>query len=794
MMAPPARTVIARWLAGGACALALAVPASAQLRAEVFASGFSFPVAFAEDPARPNIHVVAQQNGIVYAMLDGVVVGTFLDLSSVTIGGGESGLLGFAFAPDYATSRRFYVNFTNLNDDNVIARFEHLPGNPLQADPASRFDLVWPDGLSYLDQAFTNHNGGHLAFGPDGYLYIGTGDGGGGNDPFHLAQNPLSLLGKMLRIDVSVPDNDPQGYDVPATNPFVGVPGVLPEIWAFGLRNPWRYSFDDPARGGTGALVIGDVGQGKWEEVDYEPAGAGGRNYGWRLREGAHDNVLSLPPFSLPLTEPIFEYDHNTGHSITGGVVYRGSALGSAYRGRYFFGDFSDSRVWSAGLSINPVTGEATVTDVIEHSAELGAAVFFPSTFATGSDGEIFLVSYAGVVYRIAAGLVTNGNFSSGMSGWTTFATPDPSYLVGGLNGGVFEFYRQQPPPGTQNQAVIFQSTFVPLFAGATIAARFDLGNSSNARKRVSVILGDYDFSDLFVCTFWLEPGAPLRTYEMYTHTNELWDNPTIRFYAATAGSQGGSYRLDNVSLHWVPNGLAARTACVDPFAPAPPGGPSSQTLLINGAFSGGLGPWVLFGQIAAQLVSGVLEFRQGVGTPAGAVLQPTTQPIASRQLLMATFLLGNSSAIRQRVTVLLHDLDFSDMSACTFWLAPGAPLARYNMHTYTTKAWDNATVSFYPANPGSAPWLQLDDVAFHLTPSLATNGTDCIEPGGAGAAALAADRPYATRAMSPVRSPLAPAARRWDPRSTPEHRVPVALPANRGAEERWRRRTPFRP
>ena len=226
-------------------------------------------------------------------------------------------------------------------------------------------------------------------------------DGGSGNDPMHLAQNPRSLLGKMLRVDVSVPDSDPEGYDVPPTNPFVGRPDVLAEIWSFGLRNPWRWNFDDPLRGGTGAMLIGDVGQNSFEEIDFEPARRGGRNYGWRNREGAHPNVTSLPPFSQPLVEPIFEYGRSTGQSITGGYVYRGALLGAGARGRYFFGDFVASRVWSIQLTIAPATGEATATDLAEHTGDLRAAASSPSSFGVDASGELYVVNYTGTVYRL---------------------------------------------------------------------------------------------------------------------------------------------------------------------------------------------------------------------------------------------------------------------------------------------------------------------------------------------------------------------------------------------------------
>ena len=210
----------------------------------------------------------------------------------------------------------------------------------------------------------------------------------------------------MLRIDVNVPDTHPIGYRVPPDNPFVsGAPvAARGEIWSFGLRNPWRYSFDDPARGGSGALLIADVGQNRWEEIDYEPPGRGGRNYGWRNREGAHDNVTSRPPAYLPLIDPIHEYDHNTGRSITGGFVYRGRALGPSYAGRYFFADFILRRVWSLALTVDPATGEARAVDVREHTAELAGTGQLDniSSFGVDSDGELYMAgSSTGVILKL---------------------------------------------------------------------------------------------------------------------------------------------------------------------------------------------------------------------------------------------------------------------------------------------------------------------------------------------------------------------------------------------------------
>ena len=389
----------------------VAVPSSAwaQIKTQIIASGFSSPVAVIPDPVLANVLYVVEQGGLVKIIQNGQVLPTpFVDLRSAITSGGERGLLGMAFSPVVSTGR-VYFNFTNTNGDTVVARFVRTTASPLVAVASSRFDLRWSTGERVIRQPFSNHNGGNIVFGPDGYLYIGLGDGGSGNDPQNHAQTPTSLLGKFLRIDVNVPDSDANGFVVPPDNPFLDSAPIAaqPEIWSFGWRNPWRYSFDDLGTGATGALIVGDVGQATREEIDYEPFNAGARNYGWRMREGkiATPGVPATTPAFLPLTDPIFDYPRSQGMAVTGGYVYRGGQLPANYRGRYFFGDYVTSRVWSMGLSIGP-TGEATIADVIEHTTELGGASALGGIASFGRDlqGELYLATFAGRILKIISG------------------------------------------------------------------------------------------------------------------------------------------------------------------------------------------------------------------------------------------------------------------------------------------------------------------------------------------------------------------------------------------------------
>lgn len=346
---------------------------------------------------------VVQQPGQVLVVSGTTFSSTpFLDISDRVKSGGEQGLLSIAFPPGFSstgTNHYFYVNYTGKPDGQTTVSRIWVNTSAGNADASTEQIL-----LTIL-QPFANHNGGQLQFGPDGFLYIGMGDGGDAGDPGNRAQNPGVLLGKMLRIDVESTVVQPgaelpnPAYAIPADNPFVHRQKFKPEIWARGLRNPWRFAFDrgDAAsQTGLGNLYIGDVGQDKFEEVDFQPASSkGGENYGWRLREGNHNfNVPSgFPPVVLAnLTRPIFVYPHPVGNAVTGGYVYRGSEF-TRMKGIYFVGDFISGRVW--GLKRDETNGVWRRKEL----AETGLAI---STFGEDESGELYLANYnTGKIFRI---------------------------------------------------------------------------------------------------------------------------------------------------------------------------------------------------------------------------------------------------------------------------------------------------------------------------------------------------------------------------------------------------------
>ncbi|HTR22292.1 MAG TPA: PQQ-dependent sugar dehydrogenase [Gemmatimonadales bacterium] len=348
---------------------------------QLLSSSLSEPVYVTAPPGETARFFVIEKTGTIRIFRHDTLLGTpFLDISSQVSTGSEQGLLSMAFHPNYATNGCFYVSYTNTTGDTRIVRYT------VSADP-NVADATTGDTILTVAQPFENHNGGLVLFGPDGKLWIGLGDGGGSGDTAGNGQNRHVLLGKLLRVDVDA--GSP--YAIPAGNPFAGDTSARGEIWAYGLRNPWRFSFDRQ----TGDLYIGDVGQNLYEEIDVQAAGTlGGQNYGWHVMEGKHCYNPSSGCNMTGLTMPLVEYDHTQGCAITGGYVYRGSV--AALAGQYLYSDYCSGFVKSFVL----VLGRPSV--ITDWSADLptGGNV---SSFGEDAKGEVYITTLDGKLYRIVS-------------------------------------------------------------------------------------------------------------------------------------------------------------------------------------------------------------------------------------------------------------------------------------------------------------------------------------------------------------------------------------------------------
>jgi glucose/arabinose dehydrogenase len=354
-------------------------PATGSVALAPFLSGLSSPVYITHAGDGSGRLFIVEQTGTIRVWKNGALLQKpFLDVTSLVVSGGERGLLGLAFHPDFKTNGVFVIDYTRSglaadNGDTIIARYKLSATNPDVADPASAETLLM------INQPFANHNGGMVDFGPDGYLYIGTGDGGLADDPENNGQSPQALLGKMLRIAVGATGP----FTIPPTNPFVGQLTHRPEIWAMGLRNPWRHSFDRA----TGDLYIADVGQNAWEEVSHQPASSrGGENYGWDVYEGTHNYQ---PGVVIQHTLPVAEYDHNSGDcSITGGYVYRGSNIPSL-AGFYVLGDYCTGRMWTLAKT----GGSWALSPFMDTELSI-------SSFGEDEAGELYVVDLSGKILK----------------------------------------------------------------------------------------------------------------------------------------------------------------------------------------------------------------------------------------------------------------------------------------------------------------------------------------------------------------------------------------------------------
>ncbi len=358
-------------------------PEAVSVTLEPVATVAGGPLAFAApDDGSGRLFVGAKDGRIWILNGETVVAHPLLDLRHLVSTGGEQGLLGIAVHPAFPADPRVFVNYTDLDGDTVIASYRISATDPDRLDPDTETSII------AVDQPFRNHNGGALAFGPEGMLYLSLGDGGSGGDPLGNGQRLDTLLGKVLRLDVGASVNGPAPYTIPPDNPFVGQSGARPEIWLTGLRNPWRIAFDRA----TGDLWIGDVGQGDWEEIDVARAGARGLNFGWNVMEGAHCFAPARGCSTAGLTLPVTEYGHDLGCTIIGGAVYRGSRQ-PLLRGGYVFADYCSGRLWAIAA-----TGDGPVEPV--RVGTVGAGI---AAFGEDADGELFAANLDGTISRLIA-------------------------------------------------------------------------------------------------------------------------------------------------------------------------------------------------------------------------------------------------------------------------------------------------------------------------------------------------------------------------------------------------------
>jgi len=450
-----------------------------EIALETLLTGLAQPTAIAH-AGDARLFLTLQRGRIVVFENGAVRPTSFLDVTPLVSCCGERGLLGLAFHPRYGENGLFFVNYTNTAGNTVVARYRVSSVDPNVADPLSAVTLL------VITQPFANHNGGQLAFGPDGHLYIGMGDGGSANDPMCHGQRDDSLLGKILRIDVDANASSPPFYGIPPDNPFAVPGGARDEIWAKGLRNPWRFSFDRA----TGDLYIGDVGQGAREEIDFQPAGSrGGENYGWKMMEGTlctggtSGCPTGVPACNAPgLTLPILEYSHSSGDcSVTGGYVYRGR-LYPRLTGTYFYGDYCTGRIWGATR-----TGAAWTARLFSQRASN------LTTFGEDAAGELYLATEGGVFARVTDANPTEPTVTSLEPGSGPARGGDVVVLTGGgfAAGAVVTF---GGVPGTDVAVLDLIATRLRVVTPAHAVGTVDVV-VTNPDGRSVTVTGGYTFT-----------------------------------------------------------------------------------------------------------------------------------------------------------------------------------------------------------------------------------------------------------------------------------------------------------
>jgi uncharacterized repeat protein (TIGR03806 family) len=580
---------------------------------QVFAGvgSFSSPLAMLQEPHSTARWYVVQQTGIVYVFDNQPAVTSrrqFINLTSQIAGNGsdERGLLGMAFHPDYPANPRVYLSFTANAGSQLVSRIVEYQTR----DAGQTLDATTGQVILQVNQPESNHNGGNIAFGPDGFLYIGLGDGGGGGDAHGSignGQRLSTLLGKMLRIDVNGTTGATR-YAIPAGNPYAGgavcnndtgtFTANCPEIYAYGFRNPWRWSFDT----GSGELWVGDVGQNAWEEVDRVVMGG---NYGWRCREGAHAFNGTCGANAGSAMEPIAEYDHSQGSSITGGVVYRGRAI-PALTGRYVFGDFSSGRIWHVARNAAP-------TQQFTAGFNSGLSI---SSFAQDAGGEIYVVNIGGTLHRLRAGSASGRVIPAQLSATGCVSTSNATQPAAGL---------------------IPYSPNAPFWSDGAVKSRF-LALPDGQRITVGAD-GDFDFPNGSVLMKNFRIGTQLVETRLFMrHDNGEWAGYTYEWNAqgTDATRVVGGKTVQVAGQSWLFPSEAQCLVCHTAAAGRALGLEQSQ---LNGSITYGIS-----GRTANQL-----ETLNAIGMLAPAL----TQPAAQLPVMPDPF--GTAGTLTERARSYLH-------------------------------------------------------------------------------------------------------------------------------------------
>jgi len=586
-------------------ATAMAAIAQDEIRLVRVAGGFASPVDIQDANDGTRRLFIVEQGGTIRIIRDGAVLATpFLNITSRTRNNGECGLLGLAFPPGFREKRYFYVNYTDANCRNtVVARYRVSSMNNDAADASSE------EVILQQAQPFSNHNGGQLAFGPDGFLYIGLGDGGSGGDPQNHGQTNTSLLGKMLRVDT---ESGTAPYRVPPSNPFVNDARYRPEIWATGLRNPWRYSFDRE----TNDLWIADVGQNRAEEIDFQPGeSTGGENYGWRTMEGLQCFNPATNCNRTGLTLPVHEYTRAQGDvSVTGGFVYRGARWPSL-RGTYIYADYISRRIW----------GLRREGPLFNNRLLMRMASGNPSTFGQDAAGELYVADHAGIIHRIEAAApptFTNRSVLNGAS-FDIGLTPGSAVTLfaSGITGqeGITAASAIPLPRTLAGARVLVNGFDSPLYAVANVNGLEQINfqapfNLTGPTARVAVSFGGQTSPEVEIPIAVTQPGIFVSNNEVIfvdAVTNALVParpNALVYFYATGLGPVDNQPALGAAS----PSAPLATTRTVPQVTIA---GVECQVLFA------GLAPgFVGIYQVNIRVAAGVPQGRQEMLVSVGGV------------------------------------------------------------------------------------------------------------------------------------------------------------------------------